>query len=336
MELTSKMMTKEKNSLSEMAVIRQREGINVIFVEDTRSSSASPQPRSRSRSRSSHDSGSSGASRRRHHARRTCRGRHRSSSSSSSNSSTRSSFRSRSRSHPRCHRNSSRCRCCSHRRYGHRHQHRRSPPRRYRAHSRSYSRSPSPHRSLSHKSYRSRSRSGSQRRVNSLFMGQHGLRFSPSKSYRSRSRSSDHSVVRLNSDGKRERLKAAKSNATKIFATEQVELPESVKPTFEEQSARLAEPETWVRPEPVSEKSPSQDKEMESDEDVPSPKMSPKRKSISFSIHNSVAKPTVVPPNCAKVTSRVDSYESRKPYGHWVPVRKTAPLSRKYRVTTSR
>lgn len=36
---------------------------------------------------------------------------------------------------------------------------------------------------------------------------------------------------------------------------------------------------------------------------------------------NSVAKPTVVASSSAKVTPRVDSYESRKPYGHWIPVK---------------
>uniref|UniRef100_A0A3Q3FHZ3 Arginine/serine-rich protein 1 n=1 Tax=Labrus bergylta TaxID=56723 RepID=A0A3Q3FHZ3_9LABR len=36
---------------------------------------------------------------------------------------------------------------------------------------------------------------------------------------------------------------------------------------------------------------------------------------------NSVVKPTVVALSCAKVTPRMDSYESRKPYGHWVPVK---------------
>lgn len=81
---------------------------------------------------------------------------------------------------------------------------------------------------------------------------------------------------------------------------------------------------------------------------MPSPKISSKRKTISFSINvsnlnniypillvlivlilivsmlsfqNSVAKPTVAAPSCAKVTARADNYESRKPYGHWVPVK---------------
>jgi hypothetical protein len=64
----------------------------------------------------------------------------------------------------------------------------------------------------------------------------------------------------------------------------------------------------------------------ESDEDDASPRMSPKRRIISFSIHNSVAKPTVAP-NCPKVTSRMDIVGSRKPYGHWVQVRTTGKIS---------
>lgn len=49
---------------------------------------------------------------------------------------------------------------------------------------------------------------------------------------------------------------------------------------------------------------------------------------LILSYQNSVAKPTAAAPSSAKVTPRVDIYESRKPYGHWVPV-KTGHNSRK-------
>lgn len=55
-------------------------------------------------------------------------------------------------------------------------------------------------------------------------------------------------------------------------------------------------------------------------EDAQSPRLSPKT-SISFSINNLVAKPTVSAQPCTKVTSLVDSVESKKPYGHWIPVK---------------
>lgn len=58
----------------------------------------------------------------------------------------------------------------------------------------------------------------------------------------------------------------------------------------------------------------------EEERDAPSPKLSPKRM-ISFSVNNSMAKPTVAAPSCAKVTPRVDSVEYRKPYGRWIPVK---------------
>lgn len=60
----------------------------------------------------------------------------------------------------------------------------------------------------------------------------------------------------------------------------------------------------------------------ELENDPQSPRLSPKR-GISFSINNSVAKPTVCTQPAAKVTSLVDSVESKKPYGHWIPVRST-------------
>ncbi|CAK6968057.1 arginine/serine-rich protein 1 [Scomber scombrus] len=156
---------------------------------------------------------------------------------------------------------------------------------------------------------------------------------SPPRSNRrhSRSRSSRHSVS-LTVDDKRELLQAAKANAKKMLGLEGLELPESVKPTLSEQCSESPVSETWVRLDP--EESPSQSSDVEPDER--SPTMSPKRKIISFSINNSVAKPTVAALSSAKVTPRMDSYESRKPYGHWVPVRsRKSSNARKHTLHTS-
>ncbi|XP_070776970.1 arginine/serine-rich protein 1 [Enoplosus armatus] len=281
-------MTKGKDSHSEMAHARQSDGINVIFDQNSPTSSRS---RSRSSGGSSRHSGSGRRGRVSH------KGRYRSSSSSS-----RSSSRSRSRSHPRCHRRSSRCRCDNHRRDG---------GGRYRAHSRS-------HRRYSPDS-RSSNRMSRHRRPVGRFTSR--VSRSPSRTYRScsRSRSSGRSIS-LSLDGKRELLKAAKTNAMKTVGVEKQELPESVKPILSEQSveSKQLSPETMVRQDP--EKTLSQSSDVDSD-DMSSPTMSPKRKVISFSINNSVVKPTAAAPSCPKVTPRVDSYESRKPYGHWVPVK---------------
>ncbi|XP_041828851.1 arginine/serine-rich protein 1 isoform X2 [Melanotaenia boesemani] len=239
---------------------------------------------SSARSRSRSTSGSGSSSSRSGHYRGGRRGRHRSSSSSSSHtsSSSTSSSRTRSRSRPRCHRRSSRCGCVDHGRYSR--GHRRSPPRRYRAHSRSYSRSASRDRA-----YRGRSRS----------------------------RSPGHSVS-LSVNEKRKLLEAAKVNAMNIMGVEKLELPESVKPILSEQSeSRRLSPEPINGVRQGSKKTKPQDTEEDPEES--SPKRSPRGK-IAFSINNSVAKPTVVGPSSAKVTPRVDSYESRKPYGHWIPI----------------
>lgn len=302
-------MAKVKDSHSEMAQARQSDGINVIFDQESSSSSSCSHSRSRSPGVGSRSSGSG-----RHRGRGSYRRRYRSSSSSCS----RSSSHSRSRSHPRCHRRSSRCRCDNHHRYGRG---------QYRAHSRSLSRSASPDRYSSHRQYRSRSRSSRQTR--------HGrdvssLRYRSSRSSsranrsRSKSRASTHSVS-LSLDDKMEFLNAAKVKAVKIPETEKLELLESVKPILSEES-RQSSPDTWVRHD-ADERTPSKSDEVEPD-DMTSPKMSPTRKIISFSINNSVAKPTAAAPSSAKVTPRVDIYESRKPYGHWVPV-KTGHNSRK-------
>ncbi|XP_023255664.1 arginine/serine-rich protein 1-like isoform X4 [Seriola lalandi dorsalis] len=293
-------MTKGEDSHSEMAHARQSDGINVIFDQNSPASSRS---QSQSSSGSRQSSGSAC-----YRGRGSHRGR--SSSSSSSTSRSRSSSRPRSRSHPRCHRRSSRCGCDNHRRYGHG-RHRRSPPRRYRAHSRSYSRSPVQDRSPGRTRYRSRSRSPSRLSRHRRTVSQFRSRFSksPARGYRSRSRSTSSGHLSL--DDKREPLEAAKANALNILGVEKLELPESVKPIPSEKSTESR----WVSPEPET-----RSNETEPD-DVSNLKMSPKRKIISFSINNSVAKPTTVAPSCAKVTPRVDSYESRKPYGHWVPVK---------------
>ncbi|XP_078133223.1 arginine/serine-rich protein 1 [Sander vitreus] len=294
-------MAKGEDSHSEMADVRQRDGINVIFDQNSPASSRSRSPaRSSGGGRRSVVSG-------RHRGRGTHGRRYRSSSSSSSSS--RSSSHTRSRSHPRCHRPSSRCRCDNHRRNGRERQPRSRPSsRRYRRSVSRFSQSPP-------RTHKSGSRSGS----------------------------SEHSV-NLNLDDK-ELLKTAKANATTILGVEKLELPERileveklelpdcVKPILSEQSVEFkwVSSDTWVRQDP--EKTLSQSNEGESD--VSSPTMSPKRK-ISFSLHNSVVKQTVAASSCAKVTSRMDIYESRKPYGHWVPVQsgKTSK-ARKHRPATS-
>nr|XP_019940729.1 PREDICTED: arginine/serine-rich protein 1-like [Paralichthys olivaceus] len=311
-------MAKGEVSHSEMAHARQSDGISVIFDHNIPASS-------RSRSRSS--GGSSG----RHRVRTSHRRPHRSSSSSSvsSSSSCKLSSRPRSRSHPRCHRRSSRCRCDSHRRSD---RHRGSPPRRLRTRSRSHSRSSSKDRYSSRRNHRSGSKSASYRSRNRKNEGQvrHKISRSPNRSHRSQSRSSGH-TVRLAVDDKRE------ANAMKILRVEKLDLPESVKPVLSEQwvESKEASPEreTWVRQDP--EKTTSQSSDEEPD-DISNPKMSPIRKTISFSINNSVAKPTVAAPSSAKVTPRVDSYESRKPYGHWVQVRSgKSSKARKHKLTKS-
>ncbi|XP_060938449.1 arginine/serine-rich protein 1 isoform X2 [Limanda limanda] len=305
-------MAKGEGSHSEMATARQSDGISVIFDHISPASS-------RSRSRSS--GGSSGRQRvRRSHKRRQ---RSSSSSSVSSSSSCKLSSRPRSRSHPRCHRRSSRCRCDSHRRND---RHRGSSPRHIRAESKSYKQSSSQDRYSSRSNNRSHSRSTGHRHRNRKTEGQvrNKISRSPGRSNRSQSRSSRHSVSQTIED-KRE-LSAEKTNTMKILGVEKVDLPESVKPDLSEQLVESeessSESETW-----------SSDEEPD---DIANAKMSPLRKSISFSINNSVAKPTAAALSCAKVTPRVDSYESRKPYGHWIPVRAGKfTKARKHKLTKS-
>ncbi|XP_011613958.1 arginine/serine-rich protein 1 isoform X1 [Takifugu rubripes] len=307
-------MVKAKELHSDMAHARQSDGINVIFDQKSPA-------RSRSRSSSSGGSPSSASSRGRQ------RGRYRSSSSSSS---SRSSCHSRSRSRPRCHRGSSRCRCENHSRYG-RGRYRRSPPLGYRTRHHSHPCSPSPDGYSRRRHYRSRSRSSGHqsRRRNRRIASRSSRRDSRSpRTQRSRPRSpSPGRSVHLSLEDKRKLLEAAQANAMRTLGRNNLELPESVKPILSAPESvkpilSAMPPSKWELPETRVrhdlDKAPSQS-EAEADE-APCPKMSPKSKMIAFSMNNSVAKPTVAVSG-AKVTARADSYESRKPYGHWVPVK---------------
>ncbi|KAJ3613187.1 hypothetical protein NHX12_019439 [Muraenolepis orangiensis] len=288
------MVTAATDLLPEMASDRLGEGLRVVFDQDLGSNSASPKSGSRSSSDCSDSVNGS-------LTRGTDRGRQRSPSSSTSSLS--SSSRPRSRSHPRCHRKSSRCRCATHDRKAHGHRRRRSPPRGSRAHSRSCSPSTAPVKSSRHRSNRSRATSNSRQRRSKGVVGQEKSK-SSSKSHRSRSRSSRRPVASPTLD-------------------------ENVNPTVDEPSEECPTPElqAWVRPEAVPEKAPSQDSDVEPD--FQRSKVSPIRRIISFSIHNSVAKPTVAPVTSGKVTSRVDGVDGRKPYGHWVPVGRGAPARKR-------
>ncbi|XP_061897795.1 arginine/serine-rich protein 1 isoform X1 [Entelurus aequoreus] len=241
------------------------------------------------------------------------KGQHRSSSCSSGSSS-----RSRSRSHPRCHRHSH---CRGHRKYS---RDRRHLSRSHRAHSRSYSRSPSPDRYRRHSSSRSHHRYSFGWKKNSTTQKQFD-RFSKSTStsYSSPSASSGS----LSLEDKRELLKTAKV-AIKQQRAEKLELPERVKPILPEEPD-WGEPFTgpWVRPLP--EKMWSQNNEVEPT--TATLKLSPKTKTITFNINNCVAKPTVTSPSSASVTANVDSYEGRRPYGHWIPVMSSARKPARYK-----
>ncbi|KAL6105760.1 rsrp1 [Pungitius sinensis] len=281
-------MTKGEDSRSEIARVRQNDGIKVIF---DRSSAAVSRSRSRSKSASRRSSGS------RRHRGRSSRRHHRCSSSSSGSRSS-----SRSRSHPRCHRPSSRCRCDNHRRRGGR----RSAPRRHRE----SSDSPSPSRHSRHR--RNRSRSSRSGRAVSRFSQ------SPPRNHRSSSGSEySENSVDLSIDGKGKPIMSVDAaiiqEDEKLYIPEIVESIESAQAVESKQVLR----ETWVRQD--LEKTPSQSDEGELD-DMFSLGMSLKRRTISFSINNAVLKPAAAASG-AKVTSRMDTYESRKPYGHWMPVK---------------
>ncbi|XP_049595682.1 arginine/serine-rich protein 1 [Syngnathus scovelli] len=287
-------MAKGEDAHLAMAQVHQSDGSSVIFNQCSPSSYYS---------RNSYESSPSPSS-------GSDRGRHRSSSSSNSSS------RSRSRSHPRCHRHSH---CRSHRRHsrGHRHS-----ARRHRAHSRSYSRSPSLDRYHGHRrrsTSRSHSRSSfaggrcskSQARLNKFPKSQ-------SRAYRSPSRTSGSSIS-LSLEDKRELLKAAKTNAMKLLGVEKLEIPDSVKPILTdelEEPQRLLpvfEPRVRSHPEKTSQSD-------EAEATIISPKMAAKPKTITFSINNCVARPSIMVPSEPKVTAIEDTYESTNPYGHWVPV----------------
>ncbi|XP_075883678.1 arginine/serine-rich protein 1 isoform X5 [Nelusetta ayraudi] len=136
-------------------------------------------------------------------------------------------------------------------------------------------------------------------------------------------------------EDKKELLQADKADAMEMLGSETLNLPESVKPLSPEQPRStwelVEEPETRVRQGPKE--TPSQSDESDP-EDTPSPTIAAQRKTISFSINNSVAKPTAAALSSARVTARVDSYESRKPYGHWVPVK--SGRKRKHTLAVSR
>ncbi|KAM6968502.1 arginine/serine-rich protein 1 isoform 2-T2 [Tautogolabrus adspersus] len=226
-------MAKGNDPHSVMACARQTDGINVIF--DKNSPASSP-----ARCESSVSCESDRSSESVHHRGRGSNSRRHRSSSSSSSSSSRSP-RTRSRSHPRCHRPSSRCRCDNHFRYG-RGRHPSSPQRRSRARSRSCSRSPLPNSYPRRRHNRSRSRS--LRRYSRT--ASHSLQ-SSSRSYRSRSRSSERSDS-LSLDDKKELLKAAYANSTKILGVDNLDLPESVKPILSENwESKPVSPEPWTR-----------------------------------------------------------------------------------------
>jgi len=151
---------------------------------------------------------------------------------------------------------------------------------------------------------------------------------------------SESSSVHLSQDEKRELLKIAAETAVKtVGAAERLVFPERVKRDLlsEGSASECATPSPdrstpvhsrLVSPEPESRQSPTQVSETvsEEDDDELSPRTSPKRKPITFSINNAVAKPTHGKPHGmteVKVTPRVDIVGSRKPYGQWVTVHKT-------------
>lgn len=235
--------------------------------------------------------------------------RRRSSSSSSRSSSSSAGSRGRSRSHPRCNRNSSRCRCATHRR-------RQSPPRRSR--NNSCSCSPSPVRSSRYRrSYRSRSRSGSWRSGTSsrAAMGRRrdGRHRSHPRSYRrSTSVSPRQSPIISVMQEKMEVVRRAEEEDTmEVPSVEDGPVAVESCPGQLDRVRPLEQPGTSSSPQVSDEEHGGLERST----------LSPSRK-IVFSIHNSVAKPAVSTVPSAKVTSRVDSYENRRPYGHWTPVRR--------------
>ncbi|XP_028294738.1 arginine/serine-rich protein 1 [Gouania willdenowi] len=290
-------MAKEAQLHVDMAHTRQNEGINVIFDHNTPASA-------RSRSRSIVSSSYSSADKKRVRKQR----HYRSSSSSSSSSCS----RPRSRSYPRCRRRSSRCRCADHHRYG-RSYYRRSPSR---YHSRSSSRSPSSDRSSYRRHHRSHRRSTSRSQSRSLTQWRRYRRSGNQYRHKDYSSRSHRSRSRSRSAGRSTSLTVQDEHIRVL----NLELRESVKPILSESNESSPEPYTWVRVTPSPEKEALQSNVEESDDDS-CLKLSPKRGIISFSINNSVAKPTLTAPTGAKVTSRVDTYEARKPYGHWIPVK---------------
>ncbi|KAM8913360.1 arginine/serine-rich protein 1 isoform 3-T4 [Spinachia spinachia] len=160
---------------------------------------------------------------------------------------------------------------------------------------------------------RNRSRSSRSGRAVSRFSQ------SPPRNHRSSSGSEySENSLDLSIAGKEKSIMS--DNATVIQEDEKLyspEVVESIQSAQAEESKHVLR-ETWVRQD--LEKTPSQSDEGELD-DLFSLGMSLKRRTISFSINNAVLKPTAAAASGAKVTSRMDSYESRKPYGHWMPVK---------------
>uniref|UniRef100_A0A3Q3W3I6 Arginine/serine-rich protein 1 n=1 Tax=Mola mola TaxID=94237 RepID=A0A3Q3W3I6_MOLML len=154
--------------------------------------------------------------------------------------------------------------------------------RRYRARSPSHSSSPSPDRHSRRRHCRSR-------------------RLSRTHRSRSKSRSLGHSFGLSLSD-KRELLQAAKANTMKVLGAEKLKLPESVKPILSE----MPEASKWESPEPETRVG------QDPDQTLSQVGVGEMCNNLSYML---------VAPSCAKVTARVDIYESRKPYGHWVPVK---------------
>ncbi|XP_075883674.1 arginine/serine-rich protein 1 isoform X2 [Nelusetta ayraudi] len=217
--------------------------------------------------------------------------------------------------------------------------HRRSPSRRHKVRSHSDSCSPSPTRSSRHRNDRSRSRSSRRESRHRRAERPTERKVSPSPSRTAgspaQSPQSSGSPASPSLEDKKELLQADKADAMEMLGSETLNLPESVKPLSPEQPRStwelVEEPETRVRQGPKE--TPSQSDESDP-EDTPSPTIAAQRKTISFSINNSVAKPTAAALSSARVTARVDSYESRKPYGHWVPVK--SGRKRKHTLAVSR
>ncbi|RXN09420.1 arginine serine-rich 1 [Labeo rohita] len=167
----------------------------------------------------------------------------------------------------------------SHRRRYHRRSRSPSPY----SYSRRYRRSPSQSRSRS----RSRSRSPGYWR-GSRFVGRYRCRFSHSprgsRDYRSRSRSRERSSVRLSLEEKKYLLNVAKANAARILGVQNLELPASLKELEEEEKRRSS-----------SDNAERVNGGVNDDGEAGTSPTSPKRRPITFSINNTIARPSNSP-----------------------------------------